>query len=106
MKIIKTAKFIDEFETGGNADGRPNSEFDSRQLSKGRKIEQEHVKDGDWTEEEKDEIADKIAKDHMEESEDFADPEKGAHAKYYDLLEDMEKTIELKKKKDNEKDSL
>lgn len=97
MKVIKTAKYIDEFETGGNADGRPDSEFDSKQLSKGVAVEQEHVKGGDWTKEEKDEIAGKIAKDHMEESEDFADPEKGAHAKYYDLLEEMERVIEKKK---------
>jgi hypothetical protein len=72
---------------GGKAEGQPNEKYDEDQLGKGVEVETEHTPDR--------EVAKEIAKDHLEESEDFKD---GEGAKYYDKLEDMEKEIEKEKK--------
>jgi len=81
MKIIKTAKWKEKID-GGKAHGHEPSEYDVEQLRKGVKIEMEHTPDP--------QIAKEISMDHLQESKDKKG-EKGG--KYYDLLEDMEKTI-------------
>ena len=63
---------------GGLADEKSDSDFDSKQLAKGMKVEMEHTDDKA--------MAKDIAKDHLVE-----DP------KYYDHLEVMEKKFEKKK---------
>ena len=64
---------------GGLADGRPDSDFDKKQLEKGVKIEKEHTPDMATRKE--------ISKDHLVE-----------HEKYYDFLEGMEAKMEKDKK--------
>jgi len=90
MKIIKTSKWKEQIE-GGLAERYEPSEFDTRGLEKGVKIEMEHTKDPD--------VAKEISMDHMVESEDFKN---GDGAKYYDLLEDLERKVKerLKNKED------
>jgi DNA repair exonuclease SbcCD ATPase subunit len=61
-----------EIIQGGRADGKPDSEFDSKQVAKGIAIEKEHTKN--------ESLAKEIAKDHLSEIPD-----------YYDKLEKMEK---------------
>jgi hypothetical protein len=91
MKIIKTSKSKDtELIPGGKAKGHDCSEYNTTQLSKGRKIEQEHIEGSDLPKKIKDEVAREISKDHLEESKDKKG-EKGG--KYYDKLDDMEKEI-------------
>ena len=51
-------KILDQLP-GGLADGRPDSEFDPKQLAKGIEIEMEHVDNP--------ELAKEIAKDHLAE---------------------------------------
>lgn len=64
---------------GGLADGRPDSDFDKKQIEKGIGVEKEHTPDKA--------IRKEIAKDHLTE-----------HDKYYDFLEDMEAKMEKDKK--------
>jgi len=64
---------------GGKAAGRPDSDFDSKELAMGIKVEMEHTKDKAKAKE--------IAKDHLAE---FAD--------YYTRLKAMEKKAEKEKK--------
>jgi len=63
---------------GGLADGKPDSDFDKKQIEKGVEIEKEHTPDKD--------IRKEIAKDHLVE-----------HDKYYNFLDKME--TEMKKDK-------
>jgi len=83
-KEIKQAKWEDKIP-GGKSDQKSPKDFDKDQLEKGKKIELEHTDD--------EELATEIVMDHLEEAGDL----KGKDgAKYYDLLEDMEKRIEKK----------
>lgn len=50
---------VKEKVPGGLGDGRPDSDFDPKQLSKGISVEVEHTKDLD--------LAKEIAKDHLSE---------------------------------------
>jgi hypothetical protein len=59
---------------GGEGDGRPDSDFDAKQLAKGISIEMEHTDDMD--------LAKEISKDHLVEN-----------SNYYVLLEEMEKNF-------------
>lgn len=81
MKEIKTKKYklAKENIKGGLADGQPDSKYDKNELEKGIKVEYEHT--------DKRDIAKEIAKDHLEESDD-----------YYVELEKMEKKLEEKEK--------
>jgi len=93
MKIIKTskakAKDIERIP-GGKAKGHDCSEYDKNQLSKGLKIEKEHVEGSDLPKKVKDEVAREISKDHLEESQDKKGKKGG---KYYDKLQKLEKRI-------------
>ena len=108
MKLIISDKIVDILGEGGKSRGKDNKQYDEEQLLLGKDIEQEHVAyNPNLTQEEKDEIAEKITRDHLEEAGDVKSNEgtdKGA--KYYDLLEDMEKKINkrLGKSKENQKD--
>jgi len=64
---------------GGKADGRPDSDFDPKQLAMGIEVEQEHTPDL--------ELAKEIAKDHLSELPD-----------YYSRLKVMEEEGEQAKK--------
>jgi hypothetical protein len=78
-KIAKDKEKI----VGGLADGEPDEKYDQEQLDKGIEVEfDEHTNDK--------EKAKEIAKDHLEESEDFED---GKGGKYYDELEVLEERI-------------
>lgn len=82
---------VDTLLPGGKSRGKNNGRYDQGQISKGRKIEQEHVESNpNLTQKEKNDIAEKISRDHLEESEDFVD---GKGGKYYNLLDEMEKKI-------------
>jgi hypothetical protein len=70
---------VDDKLPGGLADGRPDSDFDKKQLEKGIKVEKEHTPDKA--------IRKEISKDHLTE-----------HEKYYDFLENMETKMEKDKK--------
>jgi hypothetical protein len=65
--------------SGGLSDGKPDSDFDKKQIEKGIEIEKEHTPDMA--------IRREISKDHLTE-----------HEKYYDFLEEMEKKMEEDKK--------
>jgi len=65
---------------GGLADNNKPSDFDSKALDKGTKIEMEHTDDKD--------LAEEIAMDHLKE-----------HKNYYELLPKMEKELEEKEAK-------
>lgn len=67
--------------SGGLANGKPDADFDPKQIEKGIKIELEHTGDA--------EKAKEIAKDHLTEISD-----------YYDRLEKMEGEAEDKKEQD------
>ncbi len=106
MRIIISKKCKDNLP-GGLADKHEPKEYDKDQLEKGTKVEKEHTNDT--------EVAEEIAMDHLEESDD----KKGKKGeKYYDKLKRMEerkkesKTLfnlmklakfAKKKKKDKEK---
>jgi len=64
---------VKDLVPGGRSDKKPDSAFDSKQIQKGIKVEQEHTKNK--------QLAKEIAKDHLSE---FPD--------YYDRLEKMEKS--------------
>lgn len=64
---------------GGLGDGKPDSDFDKKQLEKGIEVEKEHTPDLA--------IRKEISKDHLTE-----------HEKYYDFLEEMEGRMEKDKK--------
>lgn len=66
---------------GGLADGRPDSDFDPKQLAKGISIEVEHTKDKD--------LAKEIAKDHLTELSNYYITDKGE-----DRLKKMEQEAE------------
>lgn len=68
--LPKVAAEPDKLE-GGKADDKPASDFDSKQVAKGEKVEKEHTNDPA--------LATEIAKDHLEEIPD-----------YYDRLKKME----------------
>ncbi len=76
---------------GGMAEGKNVTDFDPSQLAKGTKVEmKEHSTDPN--------IATEIAMDHLEEAGDCASCN---GAKYYNLLENMEKKIEKRKKNES-----
>jgi len=79
MKIIKTSKWQEQIE-GGRSQGKKPSDYDKKELEKGKKVEMEHTIDKD--------ISTEISMDHLEE---FPD--------YYIGLAEMED--KLKKKKEN-----
>ena len=81
MKIIKTAKWKEKIP-GGRAKGKKPSDYDNKELEKGKKVEKEH------TEIDKD-IPTEISMDHLEE---FPD--------YYIGLTEMEKKLKKKMKKE------
>jgi len=94
MKIItsKKSQIIDILEDGGKAKGKKEEDYNKTQLDNGKNIEKEHIEGNpNLSKKEKDEIAAKISKDHLEESKDKKG-EKGG--KYYDKLEKNEKQIE------------
>lgn len=62
----------DDSVKGGLADDKKKSEFDSKSLKKGQKVEEEHTKDK--------KVAKEIASDHLTED-----------SKYYEKLKEMEK---------------
>lgn len=64
---------------GGKADGKPSSDFSSDQLAMGKKVEKEHTHS--------EELAEEIARDHLEEIPD-----------YYTRLKKMEDNAEKEKK--------
>jgi hypothetical protein len=65
---------------GGKADKKKPSDFDSKELKKGQKVEREHTSDKD--------VAKEIAMDHLEE-----------FPKYYEALDKMEKELKEDKHK-------
>lgn len=74
MKVfdILTENIIDILEKGGKGKGKSEGSFNSEELKKGIEIEKEHVVGNpDITDEEKTQIATKIAKDHLEEIPDY-----------------------------------
>lgn len=75
----------EDFLSGGKSDNQPDKKYDKEQLEKGTKVEMEHTDNK--------EIAKEVAKDHLEESEDFKD---GNGGKYYDRLEKLENKIKEK----------
>lgn len=101
MKTIQSSKITEILEHGGKSKDQENNRYDPRQLSMGKSVEQEHVeKNPNLSRKEKDDIAEKISRDHLEEAKDFAD---GKGGKYYDLLGDLEKTV--KKRVENKAES-
>jgi len=79
VKEEKEAQETDDKLSGGLADGKPDSDFDKKQVEKGVEIEKEHTPDMTTRKE--------ISKDHLVE-----------HEKYYDFLEEMEAKMEKDKK--------
>lgn len=61
--FLRIAKELGDKIPGGLADGRPDSDFNDKQLQKGLKVEMEHTDDK--------EIAKEIAKDHLTEDKDY-----------------------------------
>ena len=91
MKIIHVSKSKDiERIPGGKARNKDHTKYDKTQLSKGISVEQEHVEKSKLPKKIKDEVAQEIAKDHLEESKDKKGRKGG---KYYDKLELLEKEI-------------
>jgi hypothetical protein len=83
MKKISTKDYSKLFK---NWDKKRNpDDYDQKQLQKGLKVEMEHTDNK--------EIAQNIAMDHLDESNDKKG-EKGG--KYYELLEEVEKKIKKK----------
>jgi len=81
MNWYKKAEKCKKHIPGGNADNRRSSDFDQKELSRGKKVELEHTKNPD--------IAKEITMDHLEE-----------HKDYYTGLEHMENMLsDMKKKK-------
>ena len=81
MNWYKKAKKWKDSIPGGRADKKSPSDFNKRDVEKGRKIEREHTDDDDKTRE--------IAIDHLEEFPDYYDEKKSLPA--------MERKLEKKK---------
>lgn len=79
VKEEKEAQKADDKLPGGLSDGKPDSDFDKKQIEKGVEIEKEHTPDMA--------IRKEISKDHLVE-----------HEKYYDFLDEMEAKMEKDKK--------
>ena len=85
MSVLKRAVEV----PGGLAEGKPDKRYDREQLAKGVGVEMEHTDDP--------EAAKDIAKDHLEENQDFAGQENEAEP-YYDALAKQEEMAEAKHK--------
>jgi hypothetical protein len=97
MKIIQSSDFLEMFLDGGKSKGRPDSAYDAGQLARGKIIERdEHLIGSGLPKEVQDRVSKKISKDHLEESEDFAEEDGG---EYYDELEEAEERIDHKLEK-------
>jgi len=81
VKIKLAAKKVKDKVPGGLGDGRPDSDFDPKQLAKGISIEVEHTKDKD--------LAKEITKDHLTEIPNYYINDKGE-----DRLKKMEQEAE------------
>lgn len=81
-------KKVKDLIPGGLADGRPDSDFDPKQLAKGISIEVEHTKDKD--------LAKEIAKDHLTELPNYYLTDKGESR--LDIME-QDAELELEKSK-------
>lgn len=79
---LETPKLAADILTGGKADKKTDSDFNSKQLAKGRKVEREHTTSP--------QLADEIARDHLSEIPDYytrlAKMEAGAEKVAHDIM--------------------
>jgi len=93
LKIIKKVKAklakkkVKDQVPGGIGDGKPDSDFDPKQMAEGLKIEVEHTKDKD--------LAKEIAKDHLTELPNYYINDKG-ESRLKKMEQEAEKELEKK----------
>jgi len=87
-KVLTKLSKKKEKVPGGLGDGRPDSDFDPKQLAKGIEIEVEHTKDKD--------LAKEIAKDHLTELPNYYINDKGEN-RLQVMEQEAEKELKNKK---------
>ena len=88
VKARLAKKKVKDQVPGGIGDGRPDSDFDPKQLSKGIEIEVEHTKDKD--------LAKEISKDHLTELPNYYINDKG-ESRLKVMEQEAEKELEKSK---------